>query len=161
MCVEKAKELHRRHHGLSRPPVDIEALAEAEGLEWLHWHFGGSLREVKRGRWIGLAPGVEGAEQRYLIAHALGHHLLHAGNQLSFYHQQLGILGREEREADVCAAHILMPEEELEKVPRMPPWELVEYFKVPEELARRRVTEFATERELARWESARDDYIPG
>jgi len=65
-----------------------------------------------------------------------------------------------EREADICAAHILIPEEELEKVGYMEVWEIAEHFDVPEELARQRVCEFATERELARWESERDDHIP-
>jgi Zn-dependent peptidase ImmA (M78 family) len=159
-AVGKAKELHRQHPGLSRPPVDVEKLAEDEGLEWMHWPFKGSVVEAKQGRYIGIAEQVEGAQQRYLIAHALGHHLMHAGNQLSFYHQQFGILGREECEADTCAAHILIPEEELEKLGYLEVWEIAEHFDVPEELARQRVTDFATERELARWESQRDDYIP-
>lgn len=159
-AVEKAKELHRRHPGLSRPPVNVEALAEAEELEWMHWPFKGSVVEAKQGRYIGVARGIEGAERRYLIAHPLAHHLMHAGNQLSFYHQQFGVLGQEERDADICAAHILIPEEELEKLGYVDVWEIAEYFDVPEELAERRVTEFATERELARWESARDDFIP-
>jgi hypothetical protein len=159
-AVEKAKELHQRHPGLSRPPVDVEALTEAEGLEWMRWPFRWPVREVKQGGCIGLANEVEGAEWRYLIAHALGHHLLHAGNQLSFYHQQFGVLGREEREADACAAHILIPEEELEELGYVELWEIAEHFDVPEELAQQRVTDFATERELARWESARDDFAP-
>lgn len=42
---------------------------------------------------------------------------------LSFYHQQFGVLKKEEREADACAAHILIPEEELEKVGEIEPAE--------------------------------------
>lgn len=160
LSVEKAKVLHRRHPGLSRPPVDVESLARAEGLQWLSWPFLEPVREVKQGRWIGLALGLSQPERRYLMAHALAHHVMHVGNQLAFHHQRQGRVPKEEREADECAAHILMPEEELEKVAYMPPWELAEYFEVPQELATRRVTDFATERELARWESARHDYIP-
>lgn len=161
LSIEKAKELHRRHPVVSHPPVDIESLAEAEGLELLYWPFLKPVSEIKRGRWIGLAQGLSEPDRRYLIAHALAHHVMHVGNQLAFHHQQMRLVPKEEREADKCAAHILMPEEELEKVPHMAPWDLAEYFKVPEELARRRVTEFATERELARQESARDDFITG
>jgi len=157
-AIEKAKELHRRHPGLSRPPVDVEKLAEAEGLEWMHWPFKGSVVEAKHGRYIGLAEGVEGAERRYLIAHPLAHHLMHAGNQLSFYGQQMGVRGREERDADICAAHILIPEEELERLGYMEVWEIAEHFNVPYELAWQRVNEFATDRELARWEAASKEF---
>jgi len=159
-AVQKAKELHRRHPGLSHPPVNVEALAEAEGLEWMRWPFKGSVVEAKQGRYIGVAEQVEGAQQRYLIAHAVGHHLMHVGNQLSFYHQQFGVRGREEREADTCAAHVLMPEEELGKViAYMTVWEIAEHFDVPVELAQLRITEFATEEEIAHWE-ALVDFIP-
>lgn len=160
LCIDKAKELHQRHPGLSRPPIDIESLAEAEGLEWVYWPFVDPVTEVKRGQWIGLAQGLSEPERRYLIAHALAHHLMHVGNQLAFHHQRQGLVSREESEADECAAHILIPEEELEEAPCMPLWETAEYFNVPEELARRRLTEFATARELARWESVHDYWIP-
>ncbi len=160
LSVEKAQDLHCRHPGFSNPPVDIESLVEAEGLEWLSWPFLEPVREVKQGRWIGLAQGLSEPERRFLMAHALAHHLMHVGNQLAFHHQRQGLVPIEEREADSCAAHILMPEQQLEKVPHMPPWELAEYFNVPEKLAKRRVTEFATERELARWESASHNHVP-
>jgi hypothetical protein len=32
-------------------------------------------------------------------------------------------------------------------------WEIAEYFGVPEELARQRVTEFATDTEIVRWQT--------
>lgn len=68
--------------------------------------------------------------------------------------------GREECEADACAAHILMPEDELEKVAGyMSVWEIAEHFDVPEGLARLRITEFATQKEIARWEKALQDHI--
>lgn len=159
LAVRKAKELHQRHSGL-RPPIDAEWLASAVGCELLDWPLLEPVREVKQGRWIGLAEGLSRPERRHLIAHALAHHLLHCGNQLCFHQQWRGAVARQEREAEECAAHILIPEEELERVGDMALWELAEYFGVPEELVRQRVTEFATEKELARWESARQDYFP-
>lgn len=151
LAVEKARELQRKYPDLFHPPVDIEALAEAEGLEWFHWPFLSPVREVKRGKYIGIASGIDDDERRSLIAHALGHHLMHSGNQLSFYHKQQGVFHKDEREADACAAHILIPEEELQKIKQTEPWEIADLFRVTEELARQRVTEFATERDLARW----------
>ena len=152
LAVEKAKELNLRHPGQSFP-VDMEQLAHAEGCALLNWPFTGPVKEVKRGRWIGLAQGLNQAERRHLIAHALAHHLLHSGNQMSFHDWQKASLHKQEREAEECAAHILVPEEELAKLDNVPVWEIAEYFGVPEELARQRVTEFATDAEIARWQS--------
>ena len=152
LAVEKAKELHRHRTGLSFP-VDMEWLARAEGCELLYWPFLGPVKEVKRGRWIGLARGLDEAERRRLIAHALAHHLLHSGNQLSFHGWQKISLRKQEREAEDCAAHILMPEEELAKLGNVAVWEIAEYFGVPEELARQRITKFATDTEMVRWQT--------
>ena len=152
LAVEKAKELNRRHPAMSFP-VDMEQVAHAEGCALLNWPFTGPVKEVKRGRWIGLAQGLNDVERRHLIAHALAHHLLHSGNQLSFHDWQKATLHKQEREAEECAAHILMPEEELAKLDNVAIWEIAEYFGVPEELARQRVTEFATDTEIIRWQS--------
>ena len=153
LTVEKAKEFHRRHPGLSFP-VDMERLAEAEGCELVDWPLLEPYTEVKRDQWIGLARGLSRAERRHLIAHALAHHLMHSGNQVSLYERDKVIVSQQERQAEECAAHILMPEEELQRVGNMPVWELAEYFGVPEELARQRVSEFATDKELARRQAA-------
>jgi hypothetical protein len=150
LAVERAKELHRRHPGLSFP-VDMEWLTNAEGCELMSWPFLSPVKEVKRGRWIGIAAGLEPSERRYLAAHALAHHLLHCGNQLLFYSWDKTILWKQEHEANVCATHILMPEEELNKLSKMPVWELADYFGVPEYLVQLRLKEFATERELSSW----------
>lgn len=155
-AVEKAKGLHRRHPGLTFP-VDMEALAAAEGCECLGWPFLEPVREVKQGCWIGLAEGLEVRERRHLIAHALGHHLLHSGNQLSFREWQKASRWRQEREAEEFAAHLLMPEKELGKVKRVEVWEIAEYFGVPENLAQQRLTRFATESELSRWQAETEE----
>jgi len=160
LAVEKAKELHKRHPEMSIP-VDIEELVEAEGCKLIEWPFLIPVKEVKQGRWIGIAQGLDLKEKRHLIAHALAHHLLHRGNQLSFHQVRQGMQGRQEREAEACAAHILMPESELAKVITHSFWELAEYFEVPEELAYQRINEFATEEERERWDETCDDYTQG
>ena len=51
---------------------------------------------------------------------------------------------REECEADEFAAHFLMPEEKLQKLKDREIKELAEYFGVPEEMVRLRLTVFST-----------------
>ena len=152
LTVERAKELHERHEGISIP-VDIERLAIAEGCELVDWPFIEPVKEVKQGRFIGIAFGLEQRERRHLIAHALAHHLLHCGNQLAFSQHWKSEPARQEKEAEECAAHILMPGRELEKVITSSIWELADYFGVPAELAYQRVSIYATQEELERWDN--------
>jgi len=156
IAVDKARQLHRRYPGISFP-VDMETLALAEGCEVIDWPFLKPVKEVKQGRFIGLAEHLDEKERRYLIAHAMGHHLLHVGNQLSFW--QKTTLHKTEREAEECAAHILMPEEELARVSDLPFWEIAEHFGVPEELVGKRVKDFATDKEKYRWQARRLDKL--
>ncbi|MFH1031468.1 MAG: ImmA/IrrE family metallo-endopeptidase [Chloroflexota bacterium] len=151
--VEKAKELLRRYPQFSFP-LDIEELVTEVGCELIEWKFLSPVKEVKHGRWIGIAEGLERNEQRYLAAHALGHHLLHCGNQLWFRDWQETSVVKQEREADEFAAHILMPAPELARVITLSVWELADYFDVPEELAYQRVNEYATQEEMERWNEA-------
>ena len=152
LTVERAQELHKRHDGISIP-VDIEALTIAEGCELIDWPFIPPVKEVKQGRYIGIAAGLEQRERRHLIAHALAHHLLHCGNQLAFSKHWQGEPARQEKEAEECAAHILIPAKELEKVITSSLWELADYFDVPAELAYQRVNKYATREELDRWDT--------
>ena len=153
LAVEKAKELHERHPGMSIP-VEVEILAEAEDCELIDWPFLEPVKEVKQGRWIGIARGLDSRERRHLIAHALAHHLLHCGNQLSFHYQRQGMPAKQEQEAEACAAHILMPGTELTRVISLSVWELADHFDVPAELAYQRINEYATQEEIERWNEA-------
>jgi hypothetical protein len=159
LAVEKAKELHDRYPDFIIP-VDMEKMAEAEGCELIDWPFLEPVKEVKQGRWIGIAQGMGSRERRHLIAHALAHHLLHCGNQLSFHRRQMEP-ARQEREAEACAAHILMPGSELTKVIDLSVWDLADHFDVPEELAFQRISEFATPEEIECWDERSEGYIPG
>ncbi len=150
-AVEKARDLLRRYPELSFP-VNMEDVLGKEGCEVVEWSFASPVREVKRGRWVGMAHGLDQPEARYLMAHALGHHLLHCGNQLWFREWQQASTRRQEREADEFAAHILIPEGDLARVGTLDTWEIAERFGVPEELARRRVIEFATNADRRRWQ---------
>jgi hypothetical protein len=149
-AVEKARELLCRYPGLTFP-LDMEYLVNEIGCELIEWPFLSPVKEVKHGRWIGVAAGLDRRERRYLVAHALGHHLLHCGNQLWFRDWQETSVLRQEREADEFAAHILMPETELERLGNPTTWDIAEYFGVPEELTTLRLEQFATEKERERW----------
>ncbi len=150
MAVEMARQVHQRHPGLSFP-LDMEGVVTAEGCTCLEWPFLDPIREVKRGEWIGVADWLDAPERRRHLAHALGHHLMHRGNQLSFRTWHKINRWKQEREAEEFAAHLLIPEDELEKARGMDVWALAESFGVPEDLVWQRVTAYATEAELARW----------
>ena len=94
-------------------------------------------------------------ERKYLIAHALGHHLFHRKDVFRDYislHEK-GIFGSlelgrfeiatKEREADIFAAYFLIPEEKLKLILEeewlRPIPQLAEEFQVPEELMRKRL----------------------
>ncbi|MFH0769006.1 MAG: hypothetical protein V1932_05520 [Chloroflexota bacterium] len=79
--LSKAAELHRRY-GPFAYPIDIEDIATREGLKITDWPLLPPVDEVKVGRSIGLRKGLSDNWRRWDIAHALGHHLLHHGNQL-------------------------------------------------------------------------------
>lgn len=93
--------------------TDLEEALERAGLMVFVRTLAGRLREFYVGDAIVLSDGLSKAERRELSAHALGHHLLHAGNQ---WHQQGRTYSRanyQERQADVFAAFFLIPEDEL------------------------------------------------
>ena len=65
LAVEKAKEIHLRHPGLSFP-IDMEWLASAEGCWLIRWNFIPPVKEVKCGPFIGIAADLENAESAIL-----------------------------------------------------------------------------------------------
>lgn len=98
-------------------------------------------------------------ERKYLIAHALGHHLFHRTDLFRDYislHEK-GIFGNrelgrieiatKEREAEIFAAYFLIPEEKLKLILKEdwlrkssnPIPQLAKKFQVPEELMRKRL----------------------
>jgi len=77
----KAAQLHKRY-GQPDYPIDIEDVARKEGLKVIDWPLLPPVEEIKRGMWIGIREGLPSEWRRWDIAHALGHHLMHHGNQL-------------------------------------------------------------------------------
>jgi len=77
----QVEKLHKKY-GPSEFPIDAEDLARREGLNIITWPFLPPVEEVKVGRNIGVRDDLSSQQRRWDIAHALGHHLLHHGNQL-------------------------------------------------------------------------------
>jgi Zn-dependent peptidase ImmA (M78 family) len=121
--VEKEAMALVRKYRVSKPPVPIEAIAEAEGALILRNHFSGyesgfALREGTS-RIIGVNTATSPRRQRFTIAHELGHLILHDNPLITDYSVLVGMrdenssLGthRQEIDANGFAATLLMPQE--------------------------------------------------
>jgi len=113
-ALQRAAEIGKRYK-LSTP-VDLDPILEGENLELTRFPLKGRVQEIIVGRHIGIKDSITSARyRRELIAHVLGHHFLHAGNQL--FSLNRGDRQRtlsQEREAREFALHLLVPEKELE-----------------------------------------------
>ena len=126
----KAVEL-RRKLGL-RGRVDAEEVANLLGLVVQPWPLA-VQEEMLLGRFIGVAERLDPRWRRWVIAHALGHRLLHTGNHLWIRdHTSLG--GRYEREAEDFAFALLVDAREARDEGLAELWEVAEHFGVPEEM---------------------------
>ena len=121
-----------RHELGLRGRVDAEAVAGHLGLEVFSWPFQ-VLQEMQVDNVIGVAERLDASWRRWVVAHAIGHSLLHPGNHL--WMQDHTLLGhRVEREAEEFAGALLVDEDEALEQGLVHPWEVGEYFGVPEEL---------------------------
>ena len=103
----RGKEI-RRELGL-RGRVDAEEVANRLGLDVLMWSFQ-VLQEMQVDGAIAVAKRLDASWRRWVIAHAIGHSILHPGNHLWMQeHTQLG--RRVEREAEEFAGALLVDEE--------------------------------------------------
>ena len=120
-------------HAISQPPVDVRALAQALGAE-VRMHradaelSGFLLRDsAKRRTIIGVNTEQHPNRQRFTIAHEIGHLLLHEGRPMYIDSTQqvfrLSLRSKDsstgeivaEREANLFAAEVLMPEALIER----------------------------------------------
>ena len=113
--------------------VDAESVANMVGLEVVRWPME-IQQELQMGRFIGVAERLDARWRRWVIAHAIGHRLLHTGNHLWIRdHTSLG--GLFEREAEDFARALLMDVAEAMAEGLSELWEVAELFGVPEEMA--------------------------
>jgi Zn-dependent peptidase ImmA (M78 family) len=102
-CREAARSVARRHE-VTTPPVDVEAIAAREGIRVVHADLGaleGRMRQDDDGWLIEINSDRSQTSQRFSIGHELGH--------WKMGHQGCGTDAKQEREANVFAAELLMP----------------------------------------------------
>lgn len=154
-AVEKAEETYRKY-GTTNPAI----IARTLGLRVLEEDLKGRLREVYFGDSIVIRRDLSPVEKREMLAHALGHHLMHAGNHFAMQKRVYSFGNYHEKQADVFAACLLVPEDRLEDQLRkkLPIHELAEHFRVTENLIRLRLairTNCQRERDFAIFDRAR------
>ena len=117
--IEKANEI-REKYGID----DLELLASKLGAEVVELPLGRIIKEmyIKDEGVIVVDPKLHPYKKRHLIAHALAHHLFHRKSKVNYFIEDRNslfnkwILRQHEKEAEIFAAYLLIPEEELDKL---------------------------------------------
>lgn len=125
---QRARELSAQYPG--PVPIDVESIAEAEGLEIVDCSFH-ELQEVWLWPCVAVKRDLPESWRRWVIAHAMGHYYLHRGNQLWFRRRDDVLGQRQESQAERFAAWLLIPEEEVAQMPSLDLWTFAETFDVP------------------------------
>jgi len=102
-CRQAARTVAKRY-GVRHPPVDVKAIATAEGLRLVYADIGSLDARLYRngdGWVLELNPAFAETAQRFSIAHEVGH--------LVLAHDGCGSQPEHERAANVFAAELLMP----------------------------------------------------
>lgn len=123
--AERAASALLVKHGITKPPVNVEALARAEGLLVVRQRFedadvsGILVRDTDR-HVIGVNSAHPQVRQRFTVAHEVGHRALHPGRELIVdvpvrynLRDKTSSMASdlEEIEANSFAAALLMPEQ--------------------------------------------------
>ncbi len=137
---------------------DLDQIAQSLGLNVIPQKMEGRLREFYVSGSIVINESLSNREKRELIAHAIGHHLLHAGNHLAMQKRIYSFGNYHEKQANVFAACLLMPLESLagfiSNKSRID--EIANHFQVREELVKMRLKIWANfENDLTGRQSAR------
>ena len=114
--------------------MDAEAVANGFGLVVVTWPFH-VLQEMQVGGVIAVARRLDQHWRRWVIAHAIGHHLLHPGNHLRMREQ--GLLSHAvEQEAEESAGALLVDAREALGLGISELRCVARHFGVPEEMVR-------------------------
>ncbi|MCL5291220.1 MAG: ImmA/IrrE family metallo-endopeptidase [Actinobacteria bacterium] len=113
VAIAKAKEVFGLYGN------DLDKVLDKLGIQAVDAPLAGRLKELYFGDVIVLKEGLSEAERRELIAHALGHHFLHAGNHLAASKGAYSWDKFQERQADVFAAYLLIPKIQTDKAFKM------------------------------------------
>ncbi|MYH68016.1 MAG: ImmA/IrrE family metallo-endopeptidase [Dehalococcoidia bacterium] len=117
-----------------RGRIDAEAVAARMGLEVRSWPLR-VLREFQLDGTVVVAERLTPEWRRWVIAHAIGHRLLHPGNH-RWLRTHTDLTVGYEREAEDFAQALLVDEAEARDEGLVHSWELAEHFGVPDELVK-------------------------
>ena len=131
----EAKRLRRRCGTSKR--VDVSAVAELLGLRVDEWPLpAGEMHEVFVKDSIGVSTDVSEADNRWAIAHGIGHYILHStGNQI-WLRANTGLSDKLEAQAEQFAYHLLIDLDEAWDEGLETAEEVAEYFGLPPEMVR-------------------------
>ena len=120
---------------------DPEVIAEKEGLDVMAVSLPRRWWDILLWEFVAIRNDVSLPWRRWCLAHCLGHHFMHHGNQLRLRDLADLIHKRrlQEAEAESFAAWLLMPEEELGALREaegedLDVWKVAEHFDVPVEM---------------------------
>lgn len=107
---EKAEEIYNKYDN------DLDKILSKEKIDVLEVPLAGRFKEIFFGDYVVLKDSLSPEEKRELTAHALGHHFLHAGSHYAASKKIYTFSNYHEKQADIFAAHLLIPDEKFEKM---------------------------------------------
>jgi len=150
--IDKANQLNETFGN------DLDRITDSLGLSVMYEEMNGRMKEFYFRGAIVVRSDLSVREKRELIAHALGHHLFHAGNHLAMQKRIYSFGNYHEKQANSFAACLLMPLSKLSRLmgDRARIDEIADHFQVQEELVRLRLMIWANfEKDLSGKKSAR------
>ena len=119
---------------------DPYRIANFEHIDILEQTLSGRLTELYFGDYIILNKKLSDCQKKHYLAHALGHHFLHAGNYLFFSENRTFSNDKEESQAEEFAAYLLIPDSELIPIIHFDLHELVDHFQLEPEFIQFRLS---------------------
>jgi Zn-dependent peptidase ImmA (M78 family) len=135
LAQQKANDIIESFH-----TNDPYFIAEKLEIDVLEQTMSGRLTELYFGDYIILNKNIPYSHKRRYLAHALGHHFLHAGNYLFFSQMRYLQNSKEETQAEEFAAHLLIPSEKLLPIIENDISELANHFQVSSTFMKFRLT---------------------
>lgn len=122
-------------------PVDLSSVLEGAELRVVEHRLGSDIKECLYRNTISVDPSLSRAEKRHLVAHAIGHQVMHLGNHLCLDELDPLQRRRQELSADLFACCLLMPENETRRLlcKHTSVEDIADIFDVPIWLAEQRV----------------------
>lgn len=135
LAYTKTSEIINNYH--TNDPYHI---AEHENIDVLEQDLSGRLTELYFGDYIILNKKLTSSQKKRYLAHALGHHFLHAGNYLFFHENRTFANDKEESQAEEFAAHLLIPDSQLIPILHLDIYELADIFQLDPEFIQFRLS---------------------